>query len=343
MSPIFSQLQQHTNLHPTAVTHELVQPTEHHVTHEQVTREIHYHDVFHRVLPVIDLEILPTKHYVVDPDRPGTLKEIPESEAPVRNNWTITPNIALVSDESVGTDNPQVHKFSELRHCHADEQAEPVLVSKKSYITSNGATRTEYVWQHPPTFDMSAYDQGQTMPLRMNCVSPIEFSEYLASQSQDARANHERSCNTVHGDFQEVGELQRHNQASLIRHHSIVSHKPAAVDISTERPGSRTQSTRGPNRFSKGEKDIAEEALIAAETAIAVAEEVIATAQDMPQKSSHARSRTSWNIVSDTKGEEVRPQRFSWHPGMDGVGNFRGKMRARLHKAKELLGYSRRR
>ncbi|CAG8950759.1 hypothetical protein HYFRA_00002972 [Hymenoscyphus fraxineus] len=59
-----------------AVTHEHVIPKVHEIRHEEITREIHKHDIFHRVLPVIETEILPAKHYVVGLDG-TTLKEIP--------------------------------------------------------------------------------------------------------------------------------------------------------------------------------------------------------------------------------------------------------------------------
>ena len=60
-----------------AVTHEHISPTVHHVTEEQITREIHNYDVYHRVLPVIETVVLPTKHYVRELD--GSITEIPES------------------------------------------------------------------------------------------------------------------------------------------------------------------------------------------------------------------------------------------------------------------------
>jgi hypothetical protein len=62
-----------------AVVHEHVTPTRHEIREERITREIHTHDVYHRILPVIETEILPTKHYI--PSKDGkSLIEIPESE-----------------------------------------------------------------------------------------------------------------------------------------------------------------------------------------------------------------------------------------------------------------------
>lgn len=78
-----------------AVTHEYVQPFIHEHRQEKITREIHTHDVFHRIQPIIETEILPTKHYVHAPDG-KSLIEIPENQIPGRThagaankNWKI--------------------------------------------------------------------------------------------------------------------------------------------------------------------------------------------------------------------------------------------------------------
>jgi hypothetical protein len=70
-------------------------PTRHEICEERITREIHTHDVFHRILPVIETEILPPKHYVPSSDGKG-LVEIPEHMVPGRTtkgspsrNWEI--------------------------------------------------------------------------------------------------------------------------------------------------------------------------------------------------------------------------------------------------------------
>ena len=44
---------------------------------------------------------------------------------------------------------------------------EPVLCSKKEYITKEGHPRTEYVWRHPPVFETAT---GKTQPIYMDGV-----------------------------------------------------------------------------------------------------------------------------------------------------------------------------
>ncbi|KAF2721253.1 hypothetical protein K431DRAFT_285083 [Polychaeton citri CBS 116435] len=62
-----------------AVTHETVHKEVHHVRQEHITRDIHHHHVVHRVLPLVDVETLPTRHFV--PTETG-LKEVSEREIP---------------------------------------------------------------------------------------------------------------------------------------------------------------------------------------------------------------------------------------------------------------------
>ncbi|KAG9808051.1 hypothetical protein KCU68_g21667, partial [Aureobasidium melanogenum] len=69
-----------------AVTHETVQPQVHHIREEVITREIHNHDVYHRILPIIDIEVLPARHFV--PTGNGDeLMEISEDEIPGRTGY----------------------------------------------------------------------------------------------------------------------------------------------------------------------------------------------------------------------------------------------------------------
>lgn len=153
--------------------HEYVQPKVHHHTEERITREFHTHDVFHRILPVIDVEVLPAKHYIPDPKRPGSLCEIPESMVPARNtNWRISVNSQISAASSVIA--PHHHR--------AHEKLLPVLSSKKSYITKDGIPKTEYVWRHPAILEPAAYEPGETMPVRMNCISDEDFALRAAAE-----------------------------------------------------------------------------------------------------------------------------------------------------------------
>ncbi|KAK6953466.1 hypothetical protein Daesc_005770 [Daldinia eschscholtzii] len=75
-----------------AVTHETVRPHVHEILEEQIYREIHNHDVYHRIQPVYDVEILPARHFVPGPD--GRLIEVPEDALPectgVNQKWHVS-------------------------------------------------------------------------------------------------------------------------------------------------------------------------------------------------------------------------------------------------------------
>jgi len=166
------------------------------VRRELITREIHTHWVYHRVLPVIETEILPAKHYIKASDE--SLIPIPESEVP-RHSISGSPNgdWQVTKKEDAGADVPTVLHTRAGSASHPIEEdgaippvvgytrgerpratrsrgnslksisskmLEPILSSKKEYITKEGYPRTEYVWRHPPVFETT---DGKTHPIYM--------------------------------------------------------------------------------------------------------------------------------------------------------------------------------
>lgn len=192
--------------------HEFVQPIVHHITEERITREIHTHDVFHRILPVIDVEILPTKHYIPDPHRAGALLEIPESMVPARHgNWQISVSSQIASAGAVASN--AVNLFH-----RAHESQEPVLSSKKTYITKEGYPKTEYVWRHPPVLEPAAYAPGATMPMHMNCLQKGEVSGRTgeAIRNDDLRNEHDHRDSGVSSGLNEKDLLASLNGAAQV-------------------------------------------------------------------------------------------------------------------------------
>lgn len=66
--------------HAPAVVHETIKPHVHEIIEEQVYREVHTYDEYHRIQPVYDIEVLPTRHYV--PNADGGLTEVSETDVP---------------------------------------------------------------------------------------------------------------------------------------------------------------------------------------------------------------------------------------------------------------------
>ncbi|KAK5048011.1 hypothetical protein LTR84_006201 [Exophiala bonariae] len=73
-------------MHP-AVTREVIREHRIEVLREEITREIHVHHYFTHVQPVRALEVLPARHFLVDPET-GEKKEIPEPEG-----WSMPANL----------------------------------------------------------------------------------------------------------------------------------------------------------------------------------------------------------------------------------------------------------
>lgn len=72
--------------HP-AVTQEVIREHQVEIVREEITREIHVHHYFTQVQPIHALEILPARHFLIDPET-GEKREIPAPEG-----WSIPTNL----------------------------------------------------------------------------------------------------------------------------------------------------------------------------------------------------------------------------------------------------------
>lgn len=138
-----------------AVVHETVYQDIHHIREEVITREIHTHDVYHRILPVIDVEVLPPRHFL--PVEGGGLVEISGSEVPGRGqNWVIAETASKIPSDQHA---PMVNNRFSAREFVGNEG------DSKRYITPEGCERTEETWVHPPELESGGRDTGQTWPM----------------------------------------------------------------------------------------------------------------------------------------------------------------------------------
>ncbi|KAE9969612.1 hypothetical protein EG327_010557 [Venturia inaequalis] len=147
----------HTRYAP-AVTHETVIPVVRYVEEEVVTREIHNYDVYHRILPIKDVEILPTRHYLRDPIT-GVLTEIP---APPSAREGGHQQWKLVATDSDSGWQPAAPRIFTARTFGQDEGM------FKEYVGEDGVPRTETTWIHPPSIQDGGYKTGQTEALFMD-------------------------------------------------------------------------------------------------------------------------------------------------------------------------------
>ncbi|GME25017.1 hypothetical protein BKCO1_6000196 [Neofusicoccum parvum] len=150
-----------------AVTHETIHPEVHHIREEQIFREVHTHDVFHRVLPIIDVEVLPARHFV--PTEDGELREMPEVEIPGRSNddqarnWLVAEVVSRITRDDEAPVGPRQFTAREFHGVEGDE---------RRYVTGEGFEGMETTWVHPPTVETGARESGQTEPLYMRSPVP---------------------------------------------------------------------------------------------------------------------------------------------------------------------------
>lgn len=138
-----------------AVTHETIRREIHESLEENIVKEIHTHEVHHRVLPVIDVEILPPRHFVPGPN--GVLVEVPEDQLPGRHpggkrNWVIT----QVPPDAGGGQKTR----SPLPLAASSEVTER---DYRTYVTPDGVEHSERTLVHPPVIDDGQKPLDQTI------------------------------------------------------------------------------------------------------------------------------------------------------------------------------------
>ncbi|RMY60053.1 hypothetical protein D0865_01742 [Hortaea werneckii] len=147
-----------------AVTHETIREDVHNIREEVITRELHNHHVFHRILPIVDIEVLPSRHFV---PMEGGYAEISEDEVPGRAGqnaqWVIAETMSKMLPESKPTPTPLNFTASRFEGSEYDD---------KEYVGEDGIKRTEQWWVHPPTIENGGRDSGQTYPFYMGFPDP---------------------------------------------------------------------------------------------------------------------------------------------------------------------------
>ncbi|KAL8692719.1 MAG: hypothetical protein Q9218_002308 [Villophora microphyllina] len=161
-----------------AVVHETVHKDVHHLREEVITREIHTHDVYHRILPVIDVEVLPPRHFL--PVEGGGLVEISGKEVPGRGkNWVIAETASKIPSDQTAPSQQRIFSARQFPGREGDAVR---------YRTSEGHERTEETWVHPPELETGGRDTGQTWPMEFgNETVPKASRERKASKSTKSK------------------------------------------------------------------------------------------------------------------------------------------------------------
>lgn len=136
------------------MVHETVHKEVHKVREELITREIATHDVYHRILPVIDVEVLPPRHFL--PVEGGGLVEVNASEVPGRgSNWVIAETASKIPSDQAAPKGAR--GFTARQFLGREGDAVTGIV--------NGHEVTEETWVHPPELETGARDTGQSWPM----------------------------------------------------------------------------------------------------------------------------------------------------------------------------------
>ena len=139
----------------TAVVHETVNQDVHHVREEVITRDIHTKDVYHRILPVVDVEVLPPRHFL--PVEGGGLVEVSAEDVPGRGrNWVIAETASKIASDEAAPRTTDRFSAREFLGTEGDS---------KEYVKSDGTRTTEETWVHPPELETGGRDTGQTWPM----------------------------------------------------------------------------------------------------------------------------------------------------------------------------------
>ncbi|KAF2279500.1 uncharacterized protein EI97DRAFT_178316 [Westerdykella ornata] len=163
-----------------AVTHERLKQTTTHITQPVIYREIHNHDIYPRIQPVLQTEILPARHFVPDPADPEGkgLLEVEGDEVPERwrrREWEwnrVLRGGGEIVTAKEGKDGHNRFEEKSSSTTGSDSSASPTstpipsstfsskprIVDERKYTTPDGFERTETTIVHPARLeDMRDY------------------------------------------------------------------------------------------------------------------------------------------------------------------------------------------
>lgn len=137
------------------VTHHTVRRYVHELHRRHITTDYHQDEYQHRVLPVIEHQILPARHFVQLDG--GVLEEIPEEEIPgalpadlqrriFEAAATIFPEFTEPTTSFPASTDPEPSMFA------LDGAQEPFRSSERDSITPEGHARRDTTWTYPPTY-----------------------------------------------------------------------------------------------------------------------------------------------------------------------------------------------
>lgn len=170
----------HTKYAP-AVTDETVHVNTHEVVQEAITRHIHTHDVYHRILPVKDVEVLRPRHFVPNPGSSGGYSEIPARDAPggIEGSQKLKKALQDAAEASLlpNKSSPAGRRLFTARTFGPTEG--------NSRMNEDG-TRTEQTWIHHPMLEDGGRRSGQTIPFHFGDSPDMQTDNVTGSRRRRA-------------------------------------------------------------------------------------------------------------------------------------------------------------
>ena len=129
----------------TAVTHEHTTQHVHHIREERIQRDVHTHDIYHRIQPIVDVQVLPARHFAPGPD--GTLVEINADRIPGMRDEA---HEKLMAETLT---NARARAFDSAHHASTDPELGIVQTSHVEHTGQDGVFRQKTTYAHPPELE----------------------------------------------------------------------------------------------------------------------------------------------------------------------------------------------
>lgn len=174
---------QHTHVHTTyspPVIKEVRETRRHHIQQQAVTREIHRHHMVRKVLPVVDAEVLPARHFIQQPD--GELEEVGGEILEERGIVDLQRLIReAVRDLMLKQDVEKYDQHGQQKICSDIDEGK----ERQDY------PQTEEWTYHPPIIQVAAEAQSTG-------ADPVQTTSWASGDVQDAPSQPGSETSPVH-------------------------------------------------------------------------------------------------------------------------------------------------
>lgn len=242
------------------MTKEVVKPVVHEQVEEHISRHIHNHEVYHKILPVRDVEVLPARHWVPGPD--GRLIQVDEKDVYSGAAWKLAQRNTAADSElhqdqvrQQPTDNAQVDSGNTRTVKHTTVEQPKVIPGQVNQVYQTQVHQEE----------VDCY-QIPRKPVNQGCTSET-FSAPPASRPSGTQYEgvpsevhqvHNTQLHDHPGTQHQTNEPQASQSQSLSSLNTDSKHSPRLYNASDEKQSKENQVHRNEeplHRTSKAQMD----------------------------------------------------------------------------------------